>query len=212
MTNLYLLRHGKVDGPPALYGHTDIKVIKEHDIELLAELLKVQNSFTHIVSSPLQRCSNLAKQFANASGLPLVINENLKEIDFGELDGSAFETAKAHWPILDKFWHNPAKNPLPAAENLNDFNQRIRTTFKQLLANHKGASPLVICHGGVIRMLLSIALELNWTNPKLFSSLRIKNGTISTIIHHESSHFIEVDGINLPVSACEFTNNNGGQK
>lgn len=206
MTNLYLLRHGKVDGPPALYGHTDIKVIKEHDTELLTELLKVQNCFTHIVSSPLQRCSNLAKQFADASGLPLVINEHLKEIDFGKLDGTPFETAKTHWPILEKFWQNPAKNPLPAAENLNDFNQRVLSVLEQLLSDYKNDSLLIICHGGVIRMLLSIVLQLDWKNPKLFSSLRIKNGCISKVIHHSHSHFNEVDGINLPISTCETAN------
>lgn len=208
MTNLYFLRHGKVDGPAALYGHTDIKVISEHDDLLLTELLKVQHSFTHIVSSPLQRCKNLATKFAKASGLQLVIQPQLKEIDFGKLDGIAFETAKQHWSILEKFWLNPAQNPLPNAENLTDFHHRILSIFKQLINDYKNESILIICHGGVIRMLLSVVLELDWKNPKLFSNLRIENGSISKIVHHENSNFSEAYGIGLPISTCASSANN----
>ncbi|WNC70108.1 histidine phosphatase family protein [Thalassotalea nanhaiensis] len=202
MTSVYLLRHGKVAGPPALYGHTDIGVITEHDEQLLTELLKVQDSFTHIVSSPLKRCQNLAVKLANSSGLPIVIDEQLKEIDFGELDGIAFETAKQHWPMLESFWQNPAKNPLPDAENLTAFNQRMLSVFNQLIVDYKDENVLVICHGGVIRMLLSIVLELDWTNPKLFSSLRVENGSICKLVQHPSSNFCEVYGIGLPISNC----------
>ena len=211
MTDLYLLRHGKVNGPAALYGHTDIKVQAGHDQQLLDELLKVKQSFTHIISSPLQRCNNLARQFSNLSGLPLTTFDCLKEISFGDLDGKAFDTVKEQWPVLEKFWQNPAQHPLPNSESLDDFYARINDAFKHLILNFNDQRLLLICHGGVIRMLLSIVLELDYKNPKLFSHLRIENGSISKISHNNSAQFSQVEGINLPILSSLSAEPFGGQ-
>lgn len=64
-TNIYLLRHGKVNGPPALYGQTDIDVTHNVNKKILAELNTFQknstNKITHVVSSPF----NVAIEWPN---------------------------------------------------------------------------------------------------------------------------------------------------
>ena len=201
MTNLYLLRHGKVEGEPALYGHTDIKVSASANAEILADLLAVKHHFSSIVSSPLSRCLELGELFASQTDLPLHVDPALQEKSFGDVDGLAFASIKKQWPMLEKFWQNPGNNPLPNSETLEQFQQRISSILPLMLDKYQDESVLVICHGGVIRMLLSTVLELDWKNPSLFSKMKIDNASITAIKHEQSSNFTQVCGINLPISA-----------
>ena len=205
MTNLYLLRHGKVEGDPALYGHTDIKVSTSTNAEILADLLAVKHHFSSIVSSPLSRCLELSKLFSSQSGLPLHVDPALQEKSFGDVDGLAFEAIKKQWPVLEKFWQDPANNPLPNSESLNQFRQRISSILPLMLDKYQDESVLVVCHGGVIRMLLSIVLELDWKNPSLFSRMKIDNASITAIKHDKNSNFTQVCGINIPISALHIS-------
>ncbi|WP_052072954.1 histidine phosphatase family protein [Thalassotalea sp. ND16A] len=216
MTNLFLLRHAKVDGPAALYGHTDIGVSAYENDKLVAELLRVKHCFSHIVSSPLQRCRTVAEQFSEQSGLPLTIEPGLSETSFGDYDGIAFDdingndanasdanASDLNWPTLEKFWHNPMLNTLPNAESLMNFKQRINSILRTLISEHKGENALLICHGGVIKMMISTVLELEH-NPKLFSHLRISNAHISNVSHDSVNNFSQVCWVNAPISSCNI--------
>ena len=54
-----LIRHGAVDGPAALYGHTDIACSEKGLSELDHNILAVHrlNPVSHIVCSPRIRCT-----------------------------------------------------------------------------------------------------------------------------------------------------------
>ncbi len=200
-TTLYLLRHGKVNGLPALNGHTDIDVTDEINAKIISELNQLQanlgsNRITHIVSSPLQRCAKVAEKFAQINNLTLEKKDDFKEMDFGELDGISFdairdsECGEQNWKKLEEFWQNPSQSPLPKAELLINFYQRIELALNNLLLSHQGENILLVCHGGVIRMILSCILKLDHANKALFSQLTIKNSSITLIksIRIVSSH------------------------
>lgn len=197
-TNIYLLRHGKVNGLPALYGHTDIDVSDTVNNTILAELNAFQknstNKITHVVSSPLQRCYKVAQQFSVHNNLQFNVEENFKEMYFGTLDGLSFDdirsskTSDKTWHQLEQFWHNPSLYPLPDAENLFAFYERVATAWKSLLTTHQGKNILLICHGGVIRMILSLLLKIDQSNQALFSQLTIKNSSITFIKNLTEKH------------------------
>lgn len=191
-TTLYLLRHGKVDGLPALYGHTDINVTDEINNKIVSELNQLQvnlgnNNITQIVSSPLQRCYKVAEKFAQLNALPIEKNNDFKEMNFGQLDGISFDEIKGYenaeqiWRTLENFWQNPSQSALPEGELLMSFYQRVELALNNLLKNHQGKNILLVCHGGVIRMILSHLLNLDHTNKALFSQLTIKNASITLI-------------------------------
>lgn len=190
-TTIYLLRHGKVNGPAALYGKTDIEVADKVNAKILAELNSFQansaHNITQIISSPLQRCYNIASQFSKAQYLPLESNKGFAEIDFGKYDGVSFDEIQNLknnqniWQQLENFWNNPSSHPLPDAELLSCFYQRITDSWKQMLKAHKGKNILLVCHGGVIRMILSHLLNIDYDNKALFSQLNVKNSSITLI-------------------------------
>ncbi len=179
--NIYLLRHGKTLGEPALYGKTDVKVDVRLQDQICQQLVKRQLRVTKVISSPLARCRDLALKLLLAQPeLDLAIAPELREMDFGDLDGQAFDSIPEHWPQLESFWQNPAQHNLPNAERLDEFYTRISTYWTQFVED-VADDTLIICHGGTIRMILASLLPLDWQNSALYSVLQINHQSISHI-------------------------------
>lgn len=179
--NFYLLRHGKVEGAPALYGHTDVLVDSDKQQAICQALLELPLAIKKVVSSPLKRCSDLANLLNQTQPqCQLVVDDAFKEINFGRFDGVPFENIDQDWSQLEQFWQNPALSPLPEAEPLEDFYLRVSQGWQKLL-NNSEHDTLLICHGGTIRMILAHTLGLDWTNAKLFSTLHIGNQSLTHI-------------------------------
>lgn len=194
--NFYLLRHGKVEGEPALNGHTDCKVDPAVQQKISQALSNQAIPFDHIISSPLRRCADLAALLKeDHPTLKMTINKQIQEMSFGTLDGKAFETIKEQWPLLDAFWQNPAKNTLPQGETLNEFRNRIISAWSEIIkTNNKNT--LIITHGGVIRMLLADALQVNWKKPAWHSNLAIGNASLTHIqVSKADRYYISVKSI-----------------
>ncbi|GMQ46795.1 histidine phosphatase family protein [Vibrio sp. 10N] len=178
--NLLLLRHAKVQGAAALYGHTDVGVEAELSHQALQSLLSIQTEINRVVSSPLSRCTSLARPFAVRADVELTIEPALAEMDFGDFDGVPFDSMSSQqWQKLEPFWSAPATCVLPNAESLEDFHLRIRQAWQRItqIPQHT----LVVCHGGVIRQILADVLGLDWRNPKLYAGLTIGNATITQL-------------------------------
>lgn len=171
-----LVRHGKVEGPAALYGHTDIGLSHEGLSELQTTIRHVHqlNPITHILSSPLIRCAHPARAFSRISQLPLRILDDLKEMHFGDWDGIPFdEFSEEHWQALNRFWETPSTAQAPCGETLQSFAGRVIRGWQQIQDNKSAEHQLVICHGGVIRIIIAQLLNLDWANASLFRQLTI---------------------------------------
>ncbi len=175
-----LVRHGKVNGKPALYGSTDIKVSEAGHEQLLSQ----HHHFTgasRIISSPLQRCLYSAKILAGELDLKLNTAPTLAECHFGELDGVPFDDATEQWPLLDAFWQSPSTHTLPGAESLSDFHNRVVGFWERIIARPGGNHTVLITHGGVIRQIIARVLGLDWTSPALYQQLSISNASITRV-------------------------------
>ncbi|MFM2589793.1 histidine phosphatase family protein [Vibrio sp. TBV020] len=179
--NIYLLRHGKTEGAPALYGHTDVAVAEETQASIHQALNNEKLGFVAVESSPLKRCEALAQRIAIANkSLSLTITDDWKETNFGDLDGVPFENAHSEWPKFEAFWDDPVANPLPNAEPLEQFYNRISMAW-QSFTQAVEQDTLIVCHGGTIRMILAQVLQLDFANPMLYSTLHIAHQSISHI-------------------------------
>lgn len=171
-----LIRHGKVDGPAALYGHTNIASSVEGLRELHTNIQQLHqlNPISHIVCSPLMRCAQPAQEFSLAQQLPLQVIDELKEMHFGCWDGIPFDQfGDEHWLTLNQFWETPATAHAPDGETLEQFAGRVIRSWKQIYTNITAEHQLVICHGGVIRIIIAHLLNLDWRNARLFRQLNI---------------------------------------
>lgn len=181
-----LLRHGKVNGLPALYGHTDIALSEQGYADLAAAIATThaRDPIDIIISSPLIRCAAVAHAFATEHKIPLQLEPQLKEMHFGHWDGVAFDHLGDNWPELEAFWHSPSVIAPPAGETLEVFAQRVIQSWEWLAKNNSGQHQLIVCHGGVIRIILAHILQIDWRNASWFKQLHIA---------YSSSTRIEID-------------------
>jgi alpha-ribazole phosphatase len=163
-----LLRHGETTLSHTLRGHLDDPLTEMGWQQMQSTIQqhmasKVDTQWDVIISSPLQRCRCFAEQLVEQLKLPLAINPQIKEMDFGDWEGISiqkiFETAPE---LLANFWQYPTQFHAPNAETFAQFQQRILTGFEQvhaLMQAQQYQSALVVTHGGVIKLLSCLAQQ-----------------------------------------------------
>ncbi|MEZ8068521.1 alpha-ribazole phosphatase family protein [Vibrio sp. FF145] len=197
--NIYLLRHGKVEGEAALNGLSDVLVNPDLQDRICGALIKQDIAFDCVVTSPLRRCSDLANRYAQRMSVPLSVAPDFQEMNFGDVDGVPFDELEDKWGMLETFWQDPANHQLTGAESLQSFHDRVTQAWSQLL-NDPSDNILLVTHGGVIRILLAHCLDIDWKNPSLYSKLSIENASITHIqITQFAQSFISVKSIGLAV-------------
>ncbi|MGC9422476.1 histidine phosphatase family protein [Vibrio sp.] len=200
MYSIYLLRHGNTLGPAALNGRTDVGVADKTQ-QLMAKQLE-SLPFTTVVTSPLRRCADLSVQLkALRPELKVIIEPAFQELDFGEFDGRTFDELSQQWPLLEAFWQDPAQHILPGAEPLSQAYHRVSHAW-QWWVNQCNENCLMILHGGTIRLLLANILQVNWQNPRWYSSLSIANQSITQLtVFPGEPPLVKVNNIGVALSA-----------
>ncbi|MEP1553419.1 MAG: alpha-ribazole phosphatase family protein [Paraglaciecola sp.] len=197
-TQVYLLRHGEVDGPEALNGRTDVQLSangRQQMHQQCRNLLYLDN----IISSPLRRCSDFAEEIARTHELVVQFNPDFQECDFGEWDGIRFDDQSQHWPLMTSFWQSSEQHSPPKGESLAGFHTRVINAWESLLESYQNQRNLLVCHGGVIRQVLGHVLPVDWQDGHWYSQLQIGYGSLTRItIPTNASALPRVDFIGLP--------------
>ncbi|MGB1321957.1 MAG: alpha-ribazole phosphatase family protein [Vibrio gallaecicus] len=195
--NIYLVRHGKVEGKPALNGSTDVLVATETQQQIKQALQAYPVEFDQVITSPLKRCYDVATLYSKDSNVGMSSDPRFQEMNFGDVDGVPFDDLTQQWNELEQFWQDPANHALSGAESLHSFRERVLSGWSHVLES-SGDNILLVTHGGVIRALLAHALNIDWTNPSWYSNLSIANASITHIkITHADQDFISVKSIGL---------------
>jgi len=156
---LDLLRHGEPAGGECYRGQQD-DPLTEKGWQQMRQAVDGFSNWDHILSSPLRRCREFADELAQKTSLSLSFDPLLKEMSFGEWEGrTAQDIERTHAQALYEFWQDPMLYTPPGAEPLLDFEKRIANASQTLIANHYHQHVLVICHAGVIRMMLKQVLD-----------------------------------------------------
>jgi len=169
---LILVRHGETrwnkDGL-VQGGDSDIE-LNETGLEQarrLAALLK-NEPITAILSSPLQRAVATAEVIASQHQLPVEIDQGLKELRVGDLEGISISNLRTTFSqFLLKWWQDGEAMKLPNGESLVDLQQRAWKVIEGLLDKHKtkpelnkDATAVVVSHYFVTLAIILKALNL----------------------------------------------------
>ena len=133
----------------------------------LAAFLK-NEPITVILSSPLQRAIATAEVIASHHQLPVEIDQGLRELKVGELEGmSVSDLSTTFSQFLMQWWQDGCAMKLPNGESLVDLQQRAWKVIEGLLATHKTGSDLnrdtaavVVSHYFVTLAIVLKALDL----------------------------------------------------
>ena len=168
MLYLDFLRHGETSLSHTLRGKTDDALTEKGWMQMqstIAQAEQVSQAWDVIYSSPLQRCHLFAEQWAEQKQLPLYIEPNLQEMDFGEWEAQPTDRLYQLYPDeLAQFWQKPLSFTPPQAESLLAFKSRVLEsveTLTQQMYAQGWTRALIISHGGVIKLLKCQALKQN---------------------------------------------------
>lgn len=165
---MLLVRHGeslpaRADVSfPVKDGHSDppLDPVGHRQAELVADRLVASGErFAAIYVSPLQRTSQTAAPLADRLGMPPVIVDDLREVHLGdwEAEGSYRKHVAEGHPLARQMGIEQRYDVLPGAEPGDVFADRVRGAFDQLAKAHPDEVIVVVCHGGVIGQILSMA-------------------------------------------------------
>ncbi|MDT0343672.1 histidine phosphatase family protein [Streptomyces litchfieldiae] len=111
-----------------------------------------------VVSSPLRRAVRTATPAAEAVGVPLRVVPDLREVDFGILEGHTL--AEADPERARRFVADPAAHPFPGAEPPRNAAARAAAALRDVGARYPESTVLVVGHSTVLRLALCELLGL----------------------------------------------------
>jgi broad specificity phosphatase PhoE/ribonuclease HI len=161
-TRLVLLRHGETeltqqrrysgrgDVPLSAQGRRQAKAAA-------ARVTTVVSGIDLVVTSPLSRCVATAEQVA-AGVVPVQVEDDLIECDFGEWEGLTFADVRERWPEQLAEWLSSPSIAPPGGESFDAVAARVRTALTRLLAEHVGEVLVLVSHVTPIKLILRDAL------------------------------------------------------
>ncbi|MFO7543106.1 MAG: histidine phosphatase family protein [Thiobacillus sp.] len=193
MITLDLMRHGEPVGGRRYRGQIDDPLSETGWAQMYAAVGEAA-PWSRIVSSPLVRCRAFAEALSERHGLPLTLDNRLKEVGFGEWEGKSAADIDQESPgMLARFKADPMHARPAGAESLPDFQGRVAAGLEHLLAAHAGQHVLLVGHAGVIRMALAWALHIPLANAyrvevavASLSRLRFEDGRAFLVFHGSS--------------------------
>lgn len=160
---IYVARHGETEWNALnkVCGRTDIPLTElgQHQAEKLGE--RVMGLAVHrIISSPMLRALQTARPAAELLGLEIETDVRLIEQDYGIYEGvdrqdPGFLANKRQFAFR-----------YPGGESMMDVAYRVYSLLDELKEKHKDENVLLVCHGGVCRLIRTYFEDM--TNETFF--------------------------------------------
>lgn len=151
-SQLWLIRHAPVAGPPGVIHDIDASADLSHVPAL--QRLRAQLPSPHLaITSPALR----TRETAAALGLVADQDASFGEQDFGRWTGLTHEQIRRREAAAyDAFWRAPADNRPPDGESFRQQIARVAVGIERLPAG----DVILVVHAGTIRAALALALGL----------------------------------------------------
>lgn len=165
-TNLVLLRHGETPLTPERRfsgtgsGDPGLSDTGRRQAEQAAQsaLLRATD-LTQILTSPLRRCRETAEIVGHALDLPVQVDGDLREMDFGDWEGSTFaEVEQRHHADLTAWKRSADVAPTGSMETFTALLQRITSAAGRIATTHPDTGILAITHVTPVKAFVAHAL------------------------------------------------------
>jgi len=163
-TILWLIRHGEVEVSyqRVFGGRIDMNLspLGNQQASSLATFLH-RAKLDALYASPMKRVQQtIAPLLARGAPQPVILPE-LREVDFGDWTGLSWDQVQERFGVSAYTWLDQLEgDTIRNAECGRLLRARIEPCLNRILGEHQGEQVAIFCHGGVIRMILSILLSL----------------------------------------------------
>ena len=166
-TRLLLIRHGEVEESyHRIFGGRIDMNLSAHGHEQAVVLARYLGSkpVQAVYASPMKRVQQTLAPYAAGNTPRAVVMADLREVDFGDWTGHNWEEIQTKFGLSAYDWLALLEqNKIPNAEPGAAYRGRVKACIEKIVADHTGQTVAVFCHGGIVRMLLSIVLNLPLT-------------------------------------------------
>lgn len=179
--NIDLIRHTTPDIAEGIcYGQSDLALKPSYPQEFELIHGKLMPHYDRVISSPLQRCLQLAKTLETDS---LLEDPRIMEYDFGDWElkpWAEFKTTQAQ-----NWMNNFVDQPAPNGDSMVIMQTRVLQFWTELLENgHQNVA--VVTHSGVQRLLHAHILQ---TPLKFMFRLELGFGAVIRVKHNVDAGF-----------------------
>ena len=172
MSKLILVRHGdtELNSDERYWGHSDVKLSAAgfRQAERLRDRLAAQK-IDAIYSSNLQRASETAEVITSRHQLAVTTCAELREINFGKLEGLTFDEINQLYPEVTRLWAEGSSTlQYPGGESLDELNNRVSNFIGRLKKHTPEETILIVAHSGPLRLLMCQLLGIGLQHWRQF--------------------------------------------
>ena len=182
MARLLLVRHGisEFNTVRRFAGSSDVDLTEDgcRQVERLRDRLATEK-IDAVYASDLKRAVRTAEIIAEKHGKDIVICPELREIDYGEVEGLTFEQIGQHYPdIAGQIRNFSLELRFPGGECFGDFCGRTCKFMERVEKHGETETILVAAHGGPLRTLVCHLLGIGQEH---WRQIRIDNASLTII-------------------------------
>ncbi len=165
MTRLLVVRHGDTEFNSAqrFQGYSDIELSGAgyKQAERLRDRLAAERIDT-IYSSDLRRALATAEVISSRHQTGITTCPELREINYGRLEGLTFEEIGRLYPEVADWCVNWSPQlEFPGGESFGELKERVSAFLSRLRNQALEKTILIVAHGGPLRLLLCFLLEID---------------------------------------------------
>lgn len=159
-----------------------------------------------VYMSPMQRVRQTAIPLLEAKSLQPVVLEDLREVDFGDWTGYGWQDIQARFGVVAYDWLETLENGgIPNGETAACLKARVRPCLQRVVEENPHRSVAVVCHGGIVRVMLALLLEMPLSHMAHFN---IDYGSVTLVeLQPGKKHALEVELLNF----CPLTDRAGAR-
>ncbi|MEU7498432.1 bifunctional RNase H/acid phosphatase [Streptomyces griseofuscus] len=185
---LVLLRHGETPLTPQKRfsgsGGTDpaLSAAGRDQAHRVADALARRGTVQTVLASPLTRTRETAEIVAARLGLDVIVEDGLRETDFGAWEGLTFGEVRDRYPDdLNAWLADPAARPTGGGESFAEVAARIAVTKDELVTVHAGRTVLLVTHVTPIKTLVRLALG---APPESLFRMELSAASLSAVAYY----------------------------
>jgi broad specificity phosphatase PhoE len=115
--------------------------------------------FAAVYTSPVERAVETARAVAAAHGLVPIEIADLREIEFGDVEGLEFDRYPPQ--LQTELLNDPLSVRFPGGETFGELRMRVCRALDDVVTRHTGESVLIVTHAGSIRAALAAWLGID---------------------------------------------------
>ena len=154
--------------------------------------------------SPRKRAAQTAGPLLKARRLEGTVMEGLREVDFGDWTGYRWSDIQDRFGIAAFDWLEVLeRGGIANGESANELRARVEPCIQSIMDENAHRSVAVVCHGGIVRVMLALLLELPLSHMAHFN---VDYGSVTMLeIQPHKKHAVEIELLNF----CPFVDRDG---